>query len=163
MAIFMTFVGAGAPPGLTLEAGYEQAVRVDSVSWSVARSLATYKRSAGREAASPVPKSVVVRRRVDLFSEILIGAGARQAKAYNVLFEFTRTEESTGSHRTYHSFTFEGARVDNYMAVATTATAPEETFSLEFERMTVRHVVRDNSGREVPGGRFAHDFTAGKR
>ena len=161
MAIYMNYNELAVKGNVTAE-GYEDWIRLDSMSFGVGRHISMEAgHMSNREATRPNITEVTVNKAMDgatsgLFKESLTGS-----EGVKVLIDVVRT--SADKLEKFVTYELEKTMVSSYSVAAGAESAPSETISLSFGKLTMAYTAADGAHKGGTPERVGYDLELGKK
>jgi len=157
MPIYMKIDGID---GKVTEKDHEKWIEVDSIQWGVSRSISSAVGSAkDREASQPSISEVNVIKDMDeasphIFTEACVG------KSKKVQIHLCGT--SSNKIQTFMEYELEDGIVSGY-SVSASGEQSSESLSLSFNKLTMKFIPHDNTGRALSPIPAGYDMVTGKK
>lgn len=161
MAIFMNFNG-NTPKGNVTADGYSDWIKLDDFQFAVSRGISMESgNTSNREVTYPDISEVTISKIMDgsstgLFKEALAGA-----KGCKVLIDIVKT----GADRIeqYATYELEDCLLSNYDMTSYSNSAPVESLSISFAKITMSYTAGDRSNKGGTPERVGYDLEKGKK
>ena len=161
MAMYMNYNNKAVKGNVTAE-GYEDWIRLDSMSFGVGRHISMEAgHMSNREATRPNITEVVVTKMMDgatsgLFKESLTGSAG-----VKVLIDVVRT--SADKLEKYVTYELEKVMISSYSVSAGSEAAPAESISLSMGKLTMSYTAADGAHKGGTPERVGYDLELGKK
>ena len=161
MAMYMNYNDLAVKGNVTAE-GYEDWIRLDSMSFGVGRHISMEAgHMSNREATRPNITEVVVTKMMDgatsgLFKESLTGSAG-----VKVLIDVVRT--SADKLEKYVTYELEKVMISSYSVSAGSEAAPAESISLSMGKLTMSYTAADGAHKGGTPERVGYDLELGKK
>ncbi len=161
MAIFMNFNG-NTPKGNVTADGYAGWIKLDDFQFAVSRGISMESgNTSNREVTYPDISEVTISKVMDgastgLFKEALTGA-----KGCKTLIDVVKT--GADKIEKYVSYELDDCLLSNYDMSAYSNSAPMESISISFAKITMSYTAGDRANKEGTPERVGYDLEAGKK
>ncbi|MBU6955660.1 MULTISPECIES: Hcp family type VI secretion system effector [unclassified Hahella] len=161
MAIYMNYDGLKVKGNVTAE-GYKDWIRLDSFQFGVGRHITMEAgHMSNREATRPSISEISVSKLMDTASSGLFKESLTGTAGVKVLVDIVRTQAD--KIEKYVSYEMEDVMVSSYSISAGAESAPAESISLSFSKVTMSYTAADKKHAGKTPERVGYDLEAGKK
>jgi type VI secretion system secreted protein Hcp len=161
MAIYMNYNSLGIKGNVTAE-GYKDWIRLDSMQFGIGRGISMEAgHMSNREATRPSISEVTISKMMDVASSGMFKESVTGADGVKVVIDIVRTQAD--KIEKFVSYELEDVLVSSYSISAGSESAPAESISLSFAKITMSYSAADGKNKAGGPERVGYDLAAGKK
>ncbi|WP_020407530.1 Hcp family type VI secretion system effector [Hahella ganghwensis] len=161
MAIYMNYNQLNVKGNVTAE-GYKDWIRLDSFNFGVGRHITMEAgHMSNREATRPALSTVNISKIMDTASSGLFKESLTGDAGVKVVIDVVRT--AADKIEKYVSYELEDVIISSYSVSAGNESAPAETLSLSYSKLTMSYTAADRANKGASPERVGYDLDAGKK
>jgi type VI secretion system secreted protein Hcp len=150
--------------GTVTEDSHKNWIELESFQWGVGRGISTpVGRASDREASMPSISEIVVSKIMDKASINIFDLSLSDAKGKKYEIDFVKTATSAGGkNETFLHYELENCLISAYSLSSGASSAPAETISLNFTKITEKYVDYGPTNADGKGVTKGYDVGAAK-
>ncbi|WP_020405214.1 Hcp family type VI secretion system effector [Hahella ganghwensis] len=161
MAIYMNYNQLNVKGNVTAE-GYKDWIRLDSFNFGVGRHITMEAgHMSNREATRPALSTVNISKIMDTASSGLFKESLTGDAGVKVVIDVVRT--AADKIEKYVSYELEDVILSSYSVSAGNESAPSETLSLSYSKLTMSYTAADRANKGASPERVGYDLETGKK